>query len=54
MGVNFYSLKIPAAFQQPGYCLEQPNQEEDVDGNYYDGSKPKNTMELVTWFDKDW
>jgi hypothetical protein len=24
---------------------------EDV--NYYDGSKPKNTMELVAWFDKD-
>ena len=87
--VNFYSLKIPADSLEPGFCLEQPNQEEDVDGNlyymehqptmdnkmevievdgkrlkirltgltedvnYYDGSKPKNTMELVAWFDKD-
>ena len=24
---------------------------EDV--NYYDGSKPPNTMELVAWFDKN-
>ncbi|MFQ6973493.1 MAG: hypothetical protein ACLRTG_20155, partial [Enterocloster aldenensis] len=87
--VNFYSLKIPAASLQPGFCLEQPNREEDVEGNlyymehqptidnkmevveaegerlkirltgitedvnYYDGSKPKNTMELVAWFDKN-
>ena len=87
--INFYSLKIPADSLEPGFCLEQPNQEEDVDGNlyymehqptmdnkmevievdgkrlkirltgltedvnYYDGSKPKNTMELVAWFDKD-
>ena len=33
--VNFYSLKIPADSLEPGFCLEQPNQEEDVDGNLY-------------------
>lgn len=82
-------MKIPVASLRPGFFLEQPNSEEDVDGNlyymehqptmnnkmeiievegerlkirltgmtedvnYYDGSKPKNTMELVAWFDKD-
>ena len=30
--VNFYSLKIPADSLEPGFCLEQPNQEEDVTG----------------------
>lgn len=87
--INFYSVKIDIHMLQPGFCLEQPNEEEDVDGilyymehqpttgnkmeiiavdgerikirligvtgdvNYYDGSKPKNTMQLIAWFDKE-
>ena len=35
---------------------KEPSNEEGgitEDVNYNDGSKPKNTMELVAWFDKD-
>ena len=48
--VNFYSLKIPADSLEPGFCLEQPNQEEDVDGNlYYMEHQPTmdNKMEVI-------
>ena len=35
--------------------IEPSNEEGGIteDVNYYDGSKPKTTMELVAWFDKD-
>lgn len=87
--INFYSVEIPVSSLLPGFCLEQPNQRKDVDGNlyytehqpttdnrmeivevdgthlkirltgitddvnYYDGSKPQNTMQLVAWFNME-
>lgn len=87
--IDFPKLEIPVGSLQPGFCLEQPNEDEDIDGNlyyvefqptmdnmmkiiavdgdrlkihltgvtedvnYYDGSKPKSTMQLVTWFNRE-
>lgn len=87
--INFYKDKISLDILQTGFYLEQPNQEEEVDGsfyymehqptmdnrmeilatdgdrlkirvsgntgdvNYYDGSKPKSTMWLIAWFEKE-
>lgn len=48
--VEFYSIDIPISDLQPGFCMEQPNVEEDIYGNlYYGEHQPTidNHMEIL-------
>lgn len=48
--INFYQLRISEKSLRPGFCLEQPNENQDVDGTlYYTEHQPamENRMEIM-------